>query len=124
MYGPRQNLLSNVVKTFAFNNCFRHSYSKMCKNVTHSGRIIILTSAFQVSNVLRHLCSNATNYTYTTAVWKLKKMMTFDDATAQRTVINFCVEPIQTFKNIYNRCKARIDIRMYLSCLCTSGMQI
>ena len=38
MYGPRQNLLRNVVITFSFNNCFRHSYSKMCKNVIDSGR--------------------------------------------------------------------------------------
>ena len=37
VYGPRQNLLRYVVITFSFNNCFRHSYSKMCKNVTDSG---------------------------------------------------------------------------------------
>ena len=38
MYGPRQNLLRNVVVTFSFNNFFRHGYSKMCENVTDSGR--------------------------------------------------------------------------------------
>ena len=38
MYGPRQNLLRTVVRTFSFNNCFRQSYSKMCKNFTDSGR--------------------------------------------------------------------------------------
>ena len=37
VYGPRQNLLRYVVITFSFNNCFRHSYSKMCKNVKDSG---------------------------------------------------------------------------------------
>ena len=38
MYGPRQNLLRNVVRTYSFKNCFRQSYSKMCKNVRDSGR--------------------------------------------------------------------------------------
>ena len=38
VYGPRQNLRRNIVITFSFNNCFRQSYSKMCKNITDSGR--------------------------------------------------------------------------------------
>ena len=38
MYGPRQNLRRTIVITFSFNNCFRQRYSKMCKNVTSSGR--------------------------------------------------------------------------------------
>ena len=38
MYGPRQNLLRNVARTFSFNNCFRQSNSKMCKNVTDNRR--------------------------------------------------------------------------------------
>ena len=104
MYGPRQNLLRNVVKHFLLTSVFDTVTLKCAKTSRWADVIIILTSACHVSNVLRHLCTNATSYTYTAAVWKLKKMTTLDNATARRTVINFCVEggmtPIQTLKQM------------------------
>ena len=107
MYGPSQNLLRYVVITFSFNNCFRHSYSKMCKNVTDSGHhnySDVSMLSFEHLTCVRHLCTDAASYTGTTAFLKLKKMTTFDDATARRTVMNLCVEgrmtPIQTLKQM------------------------
>ena len=102
MYRPRQNLLRNVVITFSFNNCFRHSNFKMCKNVMDSGRhnySDVRMSSFERITLFVYECGKIW---CTTSFWKLKKMTTFDDATARRTVMNLCVEcgmtPIQTLK--------------------------
>ena len=49
-------------------------------------------------------------------------MTTFDDATAQRTVMNLCVDGGMTTIQKENRCKSRIYIRMCINSLCTSCM--
>ena len=104
MCGPRQNLLRNVVKTFSFNICFRHSYSKMCKNVTLSGRhnySDVIMSRFERLTSFMYECDKL--YIHRCRL-KIEEMTTLDDLTARRTVINFCVEggmtPIQTLKQM------------------------
>ena len=100
MYRPRQNLLINVIITFSFNNCFRHSYSKMCKNVTDSGRqncSDASISSFERHKLSLYECGKLYMHHF---LLKLKKMTTFDDATARRTVMNVCVEgEMQPYKH-------------------------
>ena len=115
VYGPRQNLLRNVVKTFSLNKCFRHSYSKMCKNVTLSGHN-------NYSDVSMSHFERLTPFMYECAKLYKQKMTTFDDATAQRTVINFCVQGGMTLIQILKQMQSQIDISMYLSILFTSSM--
>ena len=67
VYGPRQNLLRCVVITFFLTTVFDTVTLKCAKTSRTAGIIIILMSACQVSDVLRHLCTNAASYTCTTA---------------------------------------------------------
>ena len=104
MYGPRQNLLKNVVITFSFNNCFRHSYSKMCKNVTDSRRHnyseVRLTSFIRLTLFI-YKCRKL--YLHD-CLLKIEENDDFDDATSRSTVRNLCVDggmtPIQILKQM------------------------
>ena len=67
MYGPRKNLLRNVVITFSLTPVFDIVTLKCAITSRTADVIIILMSACQVSNFLRYLYKNAASYTYTTA---------------------------------------------------------
>ena len=56
MYGPRQNLLRNVVITLSFNNCFRHIYSKMCTDSGSHNRSDVSMSSFKRLTLFIYKC--------------------------------------------------------------------
>ena len=104
MYGPRQNLLRNVVLRFSFNNCFQHSYSKMCKNVTDSGRhnySDISMSSFERLTLFIYECGKL--YLHH-CLLKIEENDDFGRRNGPKTVMNLCGEggmtPIQTLKEM------------------------
>ena len=104
MYGPRQNLLRNEVITFSLNDFFRHSYSKNVRKRHINGRHCYFDVSMLSFERLTSLMFECRKLYMHHCLKKLKRMTTFDNATAQRTIINFCVEggmtPIQTLKQM------------------------